>query len=543
VSDTEDYKAMKNQGMEEKIRSLETRLSKIESILRIEWVGENEDSERIDQGLQDERAKETTESRIVEYGLAWLGSIVFLFGIIFLMSYIESLGYVILSKVIAYLLTTMVFTFSYYSRKAFPTLTYVLNLCSVLLFYYVTVGLHFYSEEPLITQKGIALILIFVIIGFQLYDAIRKNKELLASFAITLSVITAVIADYSYITFLILIFSAVATLLLFFKKLWWRLHIFSLFLVYLAHLIWLFNNPVLGHSIGIVESPDYNILFLFGYAIIYSLSIFIPSERLESNGKLISIAIWNALGFSFLLLIIIPSFYEASYPLIFSAISVYCLVFSVILKLRLDRNFAPATYASFGFAALSVAVYGFFGLPDAFLLLVLQSLLVVTMALWYRSQIIVVANAFLFISILLLYLIISDSNDFTNFAFAFAALATARILGWRKERLTLKTDIFRNIYLMLAFSMILYGLNQALPSNYVTLAWTATAIGFFLLSVLLGNIKYRYLSILTIVITGGHLFFVDLGQMDVFYRVIAFLVFALITLGVSLYYTKKIRKK
>ena len=229
--------------------------------------------------------------------------------------------------------------------------------------------------------------------------------------------------------------------------------------------------------------------------------------------------------------------------MIFSAIAAYNIIFSVILKLKVDRAFSPATYASFGFVAISVAVYGFFGLPDSYLLLVLQSVLVVSIALWYRSRIIVVANAFLFISILLLYLIISESIDLTNFAFAVAALGTARILGWQKERLTLQTEIFRNTYLLIAVFMILYSLKQAMPSQYVTLSWTAIAIGFFTLSILLGNIKYRYLSIATIVVTGGHLFFIDLGQMDVFYRFIAFLVFAVITLGVSLYYTKRIRKK
>jgi hypothetical protein len=314
-------------------------------------------------------------------------------------------------------------------------------------------------------------------------------------------------------------------------------------MVYLAHLIWLFGNPIMGHSMGIVELPQYNMLFLFSYGIIYSFSIFIPKEKLESNAALISIAIWNALGFSFLLLMLIPSFYEDIYVMIFSAITCYALLFAVILKLKFSRNFAPATYACFGFMAFSIAIYGYAGLPDAYLLLVLQSLLVVSLALWFRSKIIVVANAFLFLSILFIYLITSESTDTINFAFAFTALATARILGWQKERLTLQTDNFRNIYLVIASFAILYGLNQALPSQYVTFAWTATAIGFFILSIILRNIKYRYLSIFVIVVTGGHLFFIDLGQMAIGYRVIAFLVFAIISLGVSIYYTKRIRKK
>lgn len=106
----------------------------------------------------------------------------------------------------------------------------------------------------------------------------------------------------------------------------------------------------------------------------------------------------------------------------------------------------------------------------------------------------------------------------------------------------METEMFRNIFLVIAFFMILLSLNQALPSEYVTLAWTASSIGFFILSIILKNIKYRYLSILTIVVTGGHLFFVDLGQMEIGFRVVAFLVFAIISLGVSLYYTKRIHK-
>ena len=91
--------------------------------------------------------------------------------------------------------------------------------------------------------------------------------------------------------------------------------------------------------------------------------------------------------------------------------------------------------------------------------------------------------------------------------------------------------------------MTLFGLSHALPSQYVTLAWTGAAIVFFVLSVLLHKIKYRWMSISTIIVTGGHLFFIDLAQMDVGYRVVAFLVFAIISLGVSLYYTKRIHKK
>ncbi len=542
MADIENENAQNYDLLLSKIQSLEKRLGSIESMLRIEWVDKEaklKPSEKPDEGYTAENA----ESKIVEYGLAWLGSIVFLFGIIFLMSYTESIGYLISSKVIAYLATILLIVFSYYYRKSFPILVNVLNIFSFLLLYYITLRLHFFTEQPLISQKWIDLFLLFILIGIQFYYAIQKNSEFLGSIAISLCITTAIFTDSTYITFLILTTTAIIALILFYQKLWWRLLIFSLFTVYLTHLIWFFGNPLVGHQMRVVENPQNSIIFLFTYGIIYALSIFIPVERIKSNGALISTAIWNALCFSFLLLMTVLSFYKENYILIFGSIATFCILFAVLLKIKGSRNFAPATYACFGFMAFSVAVYGFSGIPDVYFLLVLESLLVVSMALWFRSQIIVIANSFLFLSILLIYLTTSPSVNYINFAFAFAAIATARILNWKKERLTLKTEVFRNVYLIVVFFMVLFGLSHALPSQYVTLAWTAAAIGFFILSLLLHKIKYRWMSILTIIVTGGHLFFVDLGRMEIGYRVIAFLVFAIISLGGSLYYTKRIRKK
>lgn len=542
MSEIENEKNHNYEFLLNKIQSLEKRLSGIESILRIEWAHKEEEL-KPNSKYEDAYSAENTESKIVEYGLAWLGSIIFLFGIIFLMSYTEGLGYLISSRAIAYISTLILIAFSYYFRNSFPILANVLNICSPLLLYYITVRLHFFTEQPLISQKWIVLFLLFILIGIQLYNAIRKKSEFLGMIAITFCIATAIVSDSTYITFIILTLSAFGALILFYQKLWWRLLIFSLFMVYLSHLVWLFGNPIMGNPMKIVELPQYGILFLFGYGIIYAFSIFIPKGKLESNGVLISTAIWNALCFSLLLLLTVLSFYKENYSWIFGAIAIFCVLFAVLLKIKGSRKFAPATYACFGFMAFSVAVYGFSGIPDVYFLLVLESLLVVSMALWFRSQIIVVANSFLFVSILLIYLTTSPSVNSINFAFALAAFATARILNWKKERLTLKTEIFRNAYLLVVFFMTLFSLSHAFPSQYVTLTWTAAAIGFFVLSILLRKIKYRWMSILTIIVTGGHLFFIDLAQMEIGYRVIAFLVFAIISLGVSLYYTKRIHKK
>ena len=541
MSVIENKKNLSQESLLEKIQSLEKRLVKVESLLRLEWVGDQEVSseDQIDEAYSAEK----TESKIVEYGLAWLGSIVFSLGIVFLMAYIAGLGHLGLSRVVAYIATGILLSLSFYLRKSFPVLTKVLQVCSTILLYYITTRLYFFSDNPIISQKGIVIGLLFMIIAMQLYLALKKNSEMQGFLAIVFCLATAIISDFSYISFSILTIIAITTLVLFNMRLWWRLLIFSIFGVYFTHILWLLGNPLMGHGIGIVQESQGNIYFLLGYALIFVFTIFIPKDKLESNTSLIAITVWNALWFSLLMLINIPSFYGDNYIIIFMGIAVFCTVFSITLKIKALRNFAPATYACFGFMSLSIAIYGYAGLPNSYFLLVLQSFLVVSVALWFRSKIIVVANVFLFIFILLAYFITSESIDSVNFALAFTALATARILNWRQERLTLKGEIYRNTYLLIGCLMVLYSLNKVLPSNYVTLAWTATAFGFFILSILLKKIKYRYLSILTIVITAGHLFFVDLGQMEIGYRVVAFIVFAIISLGLSLYYTKRIRKK
>ena len=217
MSDKEKETDLNYEGLLNKIQSLEKRLNSIESMLRIEWV-DKEKSKNANEKLEGGFTAEETESKIVEYGLAWLGSIIFSLGIIFLMSYIESSGYLISSKAIAYCSTFILIAFSYFSRNSFPILANVLNICSPLLLYYITVRLHFFSEQPLISQKGIAIFLLFVLIGIQLYNAIRKNSEFLGTIAITLCVTTAIFSDSTYITFVILTITALSALILFYQK-------------------------------------------------------------------------------------------------------------------------------------------------------------------------------------------------------------------------------------------------------------------------------------------------------------------------------------
>ena len=236
------------------------------------------------------------------------------------------------------------------------------------------------------------------------------------------------------------------------------------------------------------------------------------------------------------------SFFSSGYVTLFAGITISCLVYSIILYSRSSWNFASAFYALYGFMAMSIALYGLVGLPKVYLLLSVQSLLVVSMALWFRNKLIVVMNSLLFMTILAIYLFSSKTSDGVNFSFALVALISARIINWQRSRLQIQTDLIRNFYMIAGFIMVLYALIHAVPGHFVTLSWTMAALVYFLISILLKNVKYRYMALGTMICAALYLFIVDLARIEIVYRVLALLFLAAISIGISIYYTNRIKK-
>ena len=483
------------------------------------------------------------EVKIGSHGLAWLGNIVMIFGIMFLMTYAQNLGYSLLPSILGYLLAGSIFLVAHKIRKSLSHLDFMLNFSGYILAFYVTLRLHFFTPDPVISKFWIGLAMILILIVTLVGIARRKESEFLATLAIIFLVATALFSGVTHVTLALLVSAAAASAFLFLWKEWRYLLMVSLFLVYISHLMWLMGNPILGNPFGVVDSHQNNLYYLFAYVAIYAFMALAPRKESIPERFYLSLVIWNAISFMLLVLMVVLAFYEESYAGIFALITIICLVYSVVLYNRGTREFIPALFACFGFMAMSVSVYGYTGLPNAHLLLALQSLLVMSMALWYRSKIIVVMNTMLYLMILLIYMIAYPSVDSINIVFALVALASARVLNWQKERLTLRTDVLRNLYLIAAFFMVLFSLKQAVPAQYVTLSWTLAAAFYLVMNIILNNIKYRWMAIFTFIATAIYLFAVDLASLQVGYRVLAFLFLAAISIAASLYYTKKLRKK
>jgi hypothetical protein len=271
------------------------------------------------------------------------------------------------------------------------------------------------------------------------------------------------------------------------------------------------------------------------------ISLFRKKDSL-SDDFLISVTIINGILFTILFLFVVLGYYSSGYVTIFSLITVFSLIYSIILHSKSDWNFASAFYALYGFMAMSIALYGIFGLPRVYLLLSAQGLLVVSMALWFRNRLIIVMNSLLFLAILIIYLISSKSIGSVNFCFALIALISARIINWKSSRLHIKTDLIRNLYMIEGFFMMLLALLHAVPRQFVTFSWTMAALLYFITSILLKNIKYRYMALGTMICSAFYLFLVDLARIEIIYRVLALLFLAAISIGISIYYTNRVKK-
>jgi hypothetical protein len=337
---------------------------------------------------------------------------------------------------------------------------------------------------------------------------------------------------------------ALLTMGLYYKFGWLRLVFIFILLNYFAYFNFILNNPLGGNSPEFIKSPGLTYLYFISSGFAFSLLAILPKKENISDDFLISAVVWNGLGFSSVLAITAITYLSKNYVPAFAAIAVFCLIFSVILQARASLKIMASMYALYGFLAMSVAFYGLLKLPEVYMLFAIQSLLVVSMALWFGSRFIVVMNSILFILLLVFYLVNKPDYNSVNFSFMLVALITARIINWKKERLKLKTELIRNIYLTAGFVMTLIAFYHAFPPSYTTVSWIGAALLFFLTGRLLRNIKYRWLAIATLIASGIKLIFTDLSDLDIGLRVVIFLLLAVISITVSVLYTKfLIRKK
>lgn len=534
-----------------RLESLELRLSRLEAGIllpednnvaqfRSESIPQSA-GPAVSSQISDEEGK-GIESQIGRFGLAWLGNIVLLFGITFLTQYLMILGFRFISILIGYVSAGLIFYLANYLKGTNDHLSFMLRMNAQILLFFVAMRLHFFSSSPLITNEKISVLLLLILVAFQVYISVRNRSQSFGSLSVLFLLTTAIISDSTHFMLPMVTVAAVGSTWYFYRFNWKPLLYATIFLTYITFFLWLFGNPFMSHPLEILEKHNFGVIYLFVLGACFSAVLLLRKKDGSSDDYLIGVTFANGILFTLLLLIVVLRFFSADYVSLFAVITVCCLVYSTFLHSKSDWNFGAAYYALYGFMAMSIALYGLVGIPRVYLLLSIQSLIVVSMALWFRNRLIVVMNSILFLSILSIYLLSSRSIDSINFSFALVPLVSARIINWKKSRLQIETDMMRNLYMIEGFIMMLIALSHAVPKHFVTLSWTMAALLYFLISILLKNIKYRYMALGTMICAAFYLFIVDLARIEIVYRVLALLFLAAISIGISMYYTNRIKK-
>lgn len=534
-----------NPSLDEIVRfliKLDERISNIESRLQITPSDEPYVEEKEVQKTSDIKEiinrEDNLEYRIGQFWFAKVGIVVLIIGLAFLLTlpYENSLS--AFPTILGYFLSGGLIILSRYWQKNFPHISGFILGGGFVLSFFTTLRLYYFSLNPTVTNPTFEIILLLIISGLTLIYSVKKGSVYLTAVSITLGYLTALVSDQP--SFIFIMLTILASLVVYFtlKYKWSYLIIYGIIITYLIHLIWFFNNPLLGKPLQPVSGPVFNVIFLLIYASVFYLGNILRDKFIPENINIISITALNTAGaYSIFLLITLTTThsYVGFYHLL---ASILFLTFSIIFWVREKSRFSTFIIAMFGYLALSVAIIIQFPVPNFFIWLCWQSLLVVTTAVWFRSKFIVVTNFIIYLLVLIAYLAMEGKIDAVSISYGIVALLSARVLNWKKDRLELRTEYMRNAYLIIALFIIPYALYNFIPGGLVSISWVALAFLYYILSLILRNKKYRWMAILTLLLTVVYVFILGITSEDFTYKIISFLVLGVVLVTVSLIYAR-----
>jgi hypothetical protein len=532
-------KTQKDKDIRVLLEYLESRLAKIEAHLGLEpdqgLIKKKEQAPSIE---SDEEISEKMEFQIGENWFAKVGIVILAIGIAFLLTFPYKNLPASIPILIGFSLVGGLVLISRLWKDSFSLLSRYLLGGSLLLLYFTTLRLYYFSSNPLLTNLNIELVLLLVVVGINLYVSLKRNSVYLCSISLTLGFITANIGNPDLIQFMLTTLFALIVAIIYIKRKWYPILVYGIFLTGLTHFHWFIGNPLLGDKIELASTFYNNIYFIFFYVLLFGLAIYQRPKEADDENKIALSLFLSSFGFYGLFLIITLTKFKDQLALDHFLISVLFLSLAFLFWNKEKSKYATFFYAISGYSALSISILAQFPIPDSFVWLSWQSLLVISTAVWFRSKFIVLANFIIFTIIFISYLFLEGSVDLVSLSFGVVALVSARLLNWKKERLELKTESMRNLYLTAAFIMFPYALYHAVPAGYVGLSWVGVAGLYYLLSIILKNKKYRWMALLTFILTALYLLLIGTINYDPVFRLISFIVLGSALIIVSLLYTK-----
>jgi hypothetical protein len=526
----------------ESLRNLEERIKRIESTLGLSSAPTIETEEEPPPQTVAAEDDEALELQLGQNWFAKAGIVGLALGIAFLLTLPYNGLPPILPSAIGYFLVAGIFFLSRYWKDSFQQISRYLLGGGLLLLYFTTLRLSYFSPTPALTNVPLELGLLLLVVAVNLIVAIRRHSVYLAAFNLTLGYLTALLGGDAVFVPGVLTILSTLTAWLCVRYGWNGLLSFGIGITYLTHFIWTANNPLLGHPLQFGLVPQIHLAFILMYITCFAMPILLRQRDSREDAYVTVNSFFNALfGFGVFAISTLAG-PNSSIALWNAAASMLLLAIAIGFWVRLHSVYSTFLYAMLGYAALSAAIVAQFPMPDFFVWLCWQSILVISTAVWFRSRFIVVANFVIYLIIFAAYLFAAPTVSSISVSFGIVALLSARILNWQKGQLALRTEMMRNAYLASALLFLPYALYHSVPPQFVSASWLVLASFYYIAGRALKSRKYRWMALLTMSLTILYVFIIDLTTVDPIVRIVSFLVVGSALLAISMSYSRKRRK-
>lgn len=445
----------------------------------------------------------------------------------------------IVPSIVGLAVSATLFLVAHQWRRSFELVASHLRGAGMVLLHCATLRLFFFGAPPALSiNSPIAPILLGLTVVINVAIALRLNSPLFTVIALLTGASSALAVGSAWWVLGSVVVLTAATTAITRQRQWpWLMPVgAAIFIV--TYSLWAVGNPARGGAFHYVGEPLFAPAVLLLIVIALSVPpLLIPVRDSEEPSTISDILVACVLGYGTFLVHTAAAFPRA-FALLNITASAMFVGLAVAYWLRRHSRVSTFFLAMTGYAALSMAIIKWAPMPELFVWLSLESLLVVTTAIWFRSRAIVVANFLIYVAIVLAYVFIKKSETGISLGFGVVALLSARILNWQKHRLELQTEMMRNAYLFCAFIVFPYALFHLVPVKVAGLAWIAMATVYYVLNFIVRNQKYRWMGHGTLLLTAVYLIFLGGRQLETVWRVATFLVLGVALLVVSLTFTR-----
>ena len=406
------------------------------------------------------------------------------------------------------------------------------------LLYFSVLRLFFFGAEHVLSMESVTgRLLLLAIVAANIAIALHRQSAWLAALALLTGFVSVVAIGTPGVVFVGVTVLLAAGAWAVVTRDWPWLQLFLIPAGYIAHLLWLINRPWQGRSVELASRPAAGLYMVLAFVLINAMASLLRRDRdEESFATILAVLINCNMGYLLFVLATMGGAPAHFGPAHLAAAVVFlglAIAFWKLVRSQITTFF----YAMTAYLALSVALAKLVAVPELFVWLSAESLLVVATALWFRSKLIVIGNFFVFLGIVVAYMVTATSESGISIGLGIVALLTARILRWQQQRLDLRTELMRNAYLASGFVIFPYATYHLVANAWVPVSWVAVAVAYYVMNLVVRSPKYRWMGHLTLLLTAFYMIVVGIFQLGPAYRIASFLVLGTVLLIVSLIFT------